>query len=239
MTTAAPPILMLAAVESTQAIAFELAAQGGPDGAAVVADHQTHGRGRRGRAWQEEPGTSLLLSVLVRPRLPAAALPGLSFAAALAVADALTATAGLPATLKWPNDVRVAGKKIAGILLESRAGDSPPVVVVGVGINLAQQRFPPALAAGATSVLLETGRAPERDAVLRAVLAAFARWRGRLEVDGFAPLRQRWLALTDTIGRPVTADGRSGVAIDLGDDGALLLQDGATVHRIVAGAVEG
>jgi BirA family biotin operon repressor/biotin-[acetyl-CoA-carboxylase] ligase len=240
VTTAAPPILRLAAVESTQDIAFELAARGGPDGAVVVADHQTHGHGRRGRAWQDEPGTSLLLSLLVRPRLPAGALPGLSFAAALAVADALAATAGLATTLKWPNDVRVAGKKIAGILLESRLGDdAATVVVVGIGVNLAQRRFPPELEASATSVLLETGHAPERDAVLRALLAAFAGWRDRLETDGFAPLRRRWLALTDTIGRPVRTEGRSGLAIDLDADGALLVQDGATVHRIVAGAVEG
>jgi BirA family biotin operon repressor/biotin-[acetyl-CoA-carboxylase] ligase len=240
VTTAAPPILALGVVDSTQRIAFELAAKGSPDGSAVVAEHQTRGRGRRGRAWHDEPGTSLLLSVLVRPRLAAAALPGLSFAAALAVADALTTTAGLVATLKWPNDVRVGGKKIAGILLESRIGEATgPVVVAGIGINLAQRWFPPELAAGATSVWLETGRTPDRDVLLAAVLTAFAGWRTKLETEGFAPLRQRWLARSDTIGHTVTADGRSGVAVDLDEDGALVLRDGAVLHRVVAGAVEG
>lgn len=240
MTTAAPPILRLGAVESTQAIAFELAAQGSPDGTAVVADHQTGGRGRRGRAWQDEPGASLLVSPIVRPRLPLALWPGLSFAAALAVADALAATAGLTATLKWPNDVRVGGKKIAGILLESRGGDRPgPVVVAGIGLNLGQRGFSPALEGGATSVWLETGRALEREAVLQALLGAFARWRARLEIEGFAPLRTRWLALTETIGRQVHANGFSGVAVDLDPSGALLLRDGAELHRIVAGELEG
>lgn len=239
MTTAAPSILRLGAVKSTQEVAFDLAAQGLADGAVVVADHQTSGRGRRGRTWQDEPGASLLASLLVRPRLPVAALPGLSFAAALAVVDALAATADLAATVKWPNDVRARGKKIAGILLESRVGDGTmPVVVVGIGLNLAQASFPHDLATGATSVLLETGHAPDRDVVLRALIEAFARWRGRLEHEGFAPLRTRWLALSDTIGRPVTADGRSGIAVDIDDDGALLLRDGTTVHRIVAGAIE-
>jgi BirA family biotin operon repressor/biotin-[acetyl-CoA-carboxylase] ligase len=239
VTTAAPPIVRLGAVESTQEVAFDLAAQGLPDGAAVLADHQTHGRGRRGRAWQDEPGASLLVSLVVRPRLPVATLPGLSFAAALAVVDALAATVGLAPTVKWPNDVRVGGKKIGGILLESRVGEgATPIVVVGIGLNLAQARFPHDLASGATSVRLETGRAPERDEVLRALIDAFARWRSRLEREGFGPLRARWLALSDTIGRPVIADGRRGIAVDIDDDGALLLRDGTTLHRIVAGAIE-
>ncbi len=246
---AAPVIVRLAEVPSTQAVAFDLAEQGAPDGAAVVADHQTAGRGRRGRSWHDVPGASLLVSILVRPRLEAARLPLLSYAAGLAVADALAAVAGLPTRLKWPNDVLVGGRKIAGVLLESRvpagvraaaAGDAGAltVTVVGIGVNVAQRAFPPPLAGRATSVALETGRPVDREALLVALLAAFGAWRARLESEGFEPIRRRWLALADTIGRPVRGDGAAGVAVGLDGDGALLVRAGAAVRRLVAGDVE-
>lgn len=237
---AAPPLVRLGAVESTQSVAFELAEQGAPDGTAVVADHQTRGRGRRGRLWRDEPGSSLLLSVVLKPRLPLARLPLLSFVGALATAEALHETAGLEAHLKWPNDVLTRGRKIAGVLLESRVGGlagRAPVVVVGIGVNLGQTGFPPDLEGRATSVWLETGRLLDRDTLLDAVLAGLARWRRRLEDEGFGPLRERWLAQTGTIGHTVTVDGRTGVAVDLDADGALVVREGTNVRRIVAGDV--
>jgi BirA family biotin operon repressor/biotin-[acetyl-CoA-carboxylase] ligase len=238
-------IVHLPRVDSTQSTIFDLAAQGASDRTVVVADYQAAGRGRRGRAWDAPPGTGLLMSVLVRPRGAPDRWGGYSLASALAVADALARVAGLSTRLKWPNDVLVAGRKIAGILLESRmpaAGTAGPaggagVIAVGIGINLGQRAFPAGLAARATSVALETGRPVERDAALTAVLEAFDAWRARLEADGLAPIRARWLALADTIGRRVSVDGVSGVAVDLDPDGALVLQDGEHRHRVVAGEV--
>lgn len=230
-------------VDSTQSVAFELAAEGAPDRTVVVADYQAAGRGRRGRAWDAPAGTSLLASILVRPSGPPARWGGYSLASALAVADALARVAGLGARLKWPNDVLVGGRKIAGILLESRlpAAGGPGgagVIAVGIGVNLGQRAFPAGLAARATSVTVETGRVVERDAALTALLDAFDGWRARLEREGLAPVRERWLALADTIGRRVTVDGISGVAVDLDADGALVLEDGARRHRVVAGELE-
>jgi BirA family biotin operon repressor/biotin-[acetyl-CoA-carboxylase] ligase len=231
-----PEIVRLGVVGSTQAVAFELAERGAADGTVVVAETQTAGRGRRGRRWHDEPGDSLLMSIVGRPRLTARDLPKLSLATAVAVAEALAAVTGLPARLKWPNDVLVDGRKLAGILLESRT-ITEPLVVAGIGINLRQRSFPDALAATATSVHLAGGRAVEREAMLQAVLVAFARWRARLEGEGFAPLRARWLALADTIGRAVTVGDHTGVAVDLDRDGALVLRHGHGTRLVVAGEV--
>jgi len=233
-----PPrsVVRLAVVDSTQRVAFELAERGAPDGTVVVAGTQTAGRGRRGRSWQDAPGDSLLASIVVRPRLAVPDLPKLSLATSVAVGEALRRVAPLTVRLKWPNDVLVGGRKIAGILLESRI-DATPLVVVGVGVNLGQRSFPGALAGVATSVRLETGRALEPEAMLNALLTAFDVWRARLETEGFPPVRERWLDAAETIGRTVEADGRTAVAVDLDADGALVLRDGDGLRRIVAGEV--
>jgi BirA family transcriptional regulator, biotin operon repressor / biotin---[acetyl-CoA-carboxylase] ligase len=226
-------------VDSTQATAFALAADGARDGTVVVADYQASGRGRRGRAWEAAPGQSLLATILLRPRLPAAQWPAYSLVAAVAVAETLARTAALAARLKWPNDVLIAGRKIAGILLESRTlGDSASsVVAVGIGINLAQRAFPAALSARATSVAIEAGRVVARDTMLSALLDTFDGWRGRVEGEGMSPVRARWLVLADTIGRRVSVDGVTGVAVDLDLDGALVLEGAGGRHRVVAGEV--
>jgi BirA family biotin operon repressor/biotin-[acetyl-CoA-carboxylase] ligase len=257
-------------VPSTQAIAFELAAQGAPDRTVVVADHQTAGRGRRGRRWEDEPGASLLASILLRPRLEPHRLSLLSYVAAIAVVEALAGVASLAARLKWPNDVLVNGLKIAGILLESRMNRStgqigatrssnrPPtelsglaapvttdlaapattvLVTIGIGINLTQRQFEAALAARATSVALASGRTIDRETMLAAILERLDVWRARLEDEGFEPVRARWLALSDTIGRQISIEGQTGLARDLDDDGALILETSDGPRRVVAGEV--
>jgi len=230
----APAIVRYGRVESTQAIVFELAAEGAPDRTVVIADSQASGRGRRGRVWQDEPGASLLVSILLRPNLPPAQLPTLSLTAGVAVAEALSRAAGLEARLKWPNDVLVNGRKLAGILLESRG--LAPVVALGIGINITQREFPPELAERATSVHLAGGTG-DRDTLLPPLLAALDLWRGRLEREGFVPVRERWRALAHTLGRTVTVDGVTGVAVDVDDDGALLLEVEGRRQRVVAGEV--
>jgi BirA family biotin operon repressor/biotin-[acetyl-CoA-carboxylase] ligase len=240
MTARPAPILRFAVVESTQAIAFDLAAEGAVDRTVVVADHQSAGRGRRGRTWTDAPGTSLLASILVRSRVAPALLGTFSIATGVAVAEGLCRATGIEARLKWPNDVLVHGRKLAGILVESRIGAdhaAPVTVVVGVGVNLAQRAFPAELADRATSVVIETGQAPDRDTMLATLLEEFDAWRGRLESRGFAQVRERWLARSDTIGRRVSGDAVTGVAVGLDADGALLVDDGRGVQRIVAGEI--
>lgn len=233
----APPVVRVATVASTQAVVFRLASDGAPDRTVVVADHQSAGRGRRGRVWADAPGSSLLASILVRPRVPPALWPALSPTTAVAVAAALARVTGLVARLKWPNDVIAGGRKLAGILLESRAVPGDPLIAVGVGINLAQREFPPELGGRATSVALETGRVPDRDAVLQALLEEFDAWRARLEGAGFVAVRGRWQELAETIGQTVTIDGVTGVALGLDLDGALLVEEKGRARRIVAGEI--
>jgi BirA family biotin operon repressor/biotin-[acetyl-CoA-carboxylase] ligase len=230
----APLVITLKRVDSTQRVGFALAADGALDGTVVVADVQTAGRGRYGRVWEATPGTSLLASIVRRPRLPVARGPLFSLVTAVAVAEALEQVAGLPTRLKWPNDVLVGDRKLAGILLESRLGPAP-AVVIGVGINLAQRRFTGPLARRATSVFLETGRVLDRDAALAALVLALDIWHTRLDSEGFEPARARWLALSDTLGRVVEVDGTVGTAVDLDHDGALVIDAGTGRRRVWAG----
>jgi BirA family biotin operon repressor/biotin-[acetyl-CoA-carboxylase] ligase len=231
-----PAIVRLSTVDSTQRVAFELAERDAADGTVVVADTQTAGRGRRGRVWHDAPGDSLLASIVVRPRLDVSDLPKLSIAAAVAVAEAIETATGVDVRLKWPNDVLVRRRKLAGILLESRILVEP-IVVVGIGINLRQRAFPAALVGAATSIDLEGGRSVGREELLEHVLDAFGHWRRRLEREGFAALRARWLALADTIGRTVTVGEHEGLAVDLAEDGALVLRQPGGVQHVLAGEV--
>jgi BirA family biotin operon repressor/biotin-[acetyl-CoA-carboxylase] ligase len=182
------------------------------------------------------------MSIVLRPRLDPARLAGLSLAAGVAVAEALTRAAGVTPRLKWPNDILVGGRKVGGILLESRMSGPPErggvTAILGIGLNLSQRLFPVELISRATSVWMATGRPVDRDALLTAVLEAVGEWRRRLEDRGFAPVRERWRALADTLGRTVTVDGVSGVAVDIDVDGALLVTDAdGRRQRIVAGDV--
>jgi BirA family biotin operon repressor/biotin-[acetyl-CoA-carboxylase] ligase len=173
------------------------------------------------------------MSIVARSSLPIARVPLLSLAVGVGVAQALIDVAGVEARLKWPNDVLIRGRKVSGILLE-RNGD---VVLIGIGINVAQRTVPAALEAIATSVLLAGGKA-DRDAIAQAVLAQVSEWRTRLEGDGFHPVRERWMALTSMRDQRVSVDGVSGRFVGLDEAGALLLDaDGETV-RVIAGEVQ-
>jgi BirA family biotin operon repressor/biotin-[acetyl-CoA-carboxylase] ligase len=187
------------------------------------------------------------VSIVLRPRLEPARLPGLSLAAGVAVAEALTRTAGVLPRLKWPNDVLLGGRKVAGVLLETRLQPpalaptpdrpaAPVTTVLGVGVNLAQRMFPAELAGRATSVWLASGRLVDRDSLLAALLDALGDWRRRLERQGFAPVRERWRALADTLGRTVTVDGVTGRAVDVDATGALVVDDAdGRRRRVFAG----
>jgi BirA family biotin operon repressor/biotin-[acetyl-CoA-carboxylase] ligase len=188
------PLLAFARLDSTQETCRRRAEAGAPEGLVVVAGHQARGRGSRGRSWTAPPGAGLLFSVLLRPTRPAAEWSTLTLVGALAVAEGLEAVTGLAPQLKWPNDVLLDDRKVAGLLAEARHGGHPHVVL-GVGINLTQSRadFDPGLADRATSLALAGGPAP-RGAVLAAVLASLAaRYRDWL-ARGFAALREPWRA---------------------------------------------
>ena len=161
------PYTFVERVTSTQA----LLAPDAPEGAVAVTDAQTEGRGRLGHRWEAPAGTSLLFSLALRPDVPPERLPELTPLAANALADAIGALTGLEATVKFPNDVLVRGRKIAGILGEAREG----LVVLGTGVNVnvPAGELPTAVATPATSLLVEAGAPTDRGALLVGVLDVF------------------------------------------------------------------
>ncbi len=146
------------ATGSTNSDAMRAARSGAPDGSVYFADEQLAGRGRGDHGWVSAAGEGLYASVLLRPRIATARLPLVPLAAGLAAADAIRAAASLAADLRWPNDLLIGPRKVGGILVESILhAEGPPRVVVGIGINVHQQAFPPDLSTPATSLDLESG----------------------------------------------------------------------------------
>ena len=234
-----------ASVESTNDIAKTRAKEGAPEGLVVVAEEQVKGRGRRGRSWASPFGLGVWVSVLLRPRIPPSEAPKAALITALAVADAVTETTGVKAAIKWPNDVLVGGKKTAGILVEMEAEiEEVRSLVVGVGINanLPLDAIPQEARDIATSLMEATGRQVDRRQLLAAFLSRleerYQSWLG----DGFARLLPELRARTAYLGQPVRILQASrewqGVAVDLAEDGALLVQDASgTVTPVYAAEV--
>lgn len=194
-----------------------LALDGAPAGTCVRADRQTKGRGREGREWVS-PAGGLWFSVVVRPRADAAwgVLP---LAAGCAVAEALSAE-GVAARIKWPNDVRVDGRKIGGILVESR---SPLFAVVGCGINVGVD------ASSLPAAVRETAGAlripPDRvDAVFERAAEGIVHRAGRLDAEGPGPILAEWRSRNETLGTPIARDGVEGVAENVDETGALIVR---------------
>ena len=223
-------------LSSTMDAARRLAEGGAPEGTVVLAERQTRGRGRFNRAWVSPPGQNLTFSIVLRPPLERMRI--LNMAASVAIVDAVLATTGLAATVKWPNDVRVGGRKVAGVLIEARAGEGGgDYAVLGVGINVNHDPTPSLTPpAEATSLATAAGRPVERLPVLRAFLRSLDALYAT-DVDD-ERLFARWRGALDTLGRRVRVawggDGTvvaEGVAVDVTCDGDLVLRrdDGSTV----------
>jgi BirA family biotin operon repressor/biotin-[acetyl-CoA-carboxylase] ligase len=218
-------------VGSTMDVAKALTRRDGRHGTLVVADEQTEGKGRLGRRWLTPPGRNLAVSLLLQPGLQE--LKTLSMIASLAVVDGVQAAAGIQCRIKWPNDVQCHGRKLAGILVDSEiAGERPGFAIAGIGINVNYDTASePEIAALATSLMVETGRLQEREAVLAACLNAFE----RLYESPGAEVVAAWRAALSTLGQSVrvTSAGTviEGDAVDVTDDGRLVVrrEDGVLV----------
>ncbi len=230
------------AVDSTNDLAAAAGEQGAAEGLCVIADRQAAGRGRRGRAWVSLPGVGLYASVLLRPPLPAERLPLLTLAAGVAAAAAVGEVAGTPARLKWPNDVLLGGRKVAGILAEgTMLGGAAAQAVVGVGINCNHRRedFPEELRDSASSLALEAGRPIERHALAAALFNALDDWYQVLSRGEAQRVVEASRAASAVLGREVSvlAGGElwRGAALDIDESGALLVRDAAgRLHRLVS-----
>lgn len=242
-----PPAFVLHqldSVGSTNDEARMLAEQGAQDGTVVWALRQSAGRGRQGRDWVSPEG-NLFVSFVLRPQSSIVQAANLSFVAALAVAEALQDIAGgtLPLSLKWPNDVLLGGKKLSGILLESRAGQGGTLdyLILGIGVNLAH--YPKEALYPATSLCEHTGQeavAPGR--MLEALLESFESWYRIWQREGFAPVREAWLDQAHGRGEQVsvrlTNETLQGRFVTIDEDGALdLALDEGGRRRVTAGDV--
>lgn len=239
------PYLFRPEVDTTMRLARELGEDGAPAGATVCADRQTAGRGRLGRAWQAEPGASILMSIVARPGLELHRMQGSTLAAGVAVAEAVTEVAGAAATLKWPNDVRLDGRKCSGILTELVAQDRTPFLVFGIGINVRPAAVAPDLRHRATSVLEHALQPVRRPELAAAVLWHLEEWLERWREDGFEAVRRRFLERCDTLGQTVTVrrvvgEGSAvieGRAVDVDGEGRLVLETEAGRLALTAGEV--
>jgi BirA family biotin operon repressor/biotin-[acetyl-CoA-carboxylase] ligase len=220
--TLGAPHLHLREIGSTNDRARELATAGAPHGTLVTTDHQVAGRGRQGRTWASPPRRALLMSLVLREVTPL-----LTIAAGVAVADAV----GAGASIKWPNDVLLDGRKVAGILAEARPREGWAVLGIGVNVALRPDDFPPELRDRAGTL----GRAPEDvPAVLAVVLAALER---RLAQPA-ERLLDAWRARDALAGRVVTWEGGRGTADGIDEDGRLRVRlDGGATTRLDAGEV--
>lgn len=227
-------------IGSTMDEARRLASEGAPEGTVVIAEEQTAGRGRFNRAWVSPRGENLSFSVILTP--PASRLPYMNMAATLAVARTVADCADLQPTIKWPNDVRVGGLKISGILIESAIESEDAVcAIIGIGVNV---NFDPSLYAEiadiSTSIYRETGQRRNRTPVLRTLLEQFDD--AYAEARSGKSLTDDWAAMLDTLGLTVSLRSQhetiEGIAESVDEQGNLLVrqQDGS-IYAATAGEV--
>ncbi len=230
---------------STNDVVEKLARDGVQEGAVVFAEAQTRGRGRRGRKWVSPANKGLWFSVLLRPPLHPAEATQLTIASATALRRAIQTEAGLEASIKWPNDILIRGRKAAGILSELKAElDQIRYVILGIGVdvNLNHADFPADLRTQATSLKAELGREVARPDLAVAILKELDRDYSRIRRGHFAALAAEWEEHCETLGHEVViqlAERRvEGRAETLAEDGALLVRtDHGHLERIVGGDV--
>jgi len=229
-----------ATLDSTSEEARRLASSGAHGPLWVVAEEQTKGRGRRGRDWISQKD-NLFASHLVEVDAPPETCAQLSFVAALGAADTVAALAGRARiTLKWPNDVLLEGRKVAGVLLEAAPNGAFQRLIVGIGINLAHH--PEGMETPAISLAAVTRPSPSPEDALARLVVAWDRWYALWREGGFTPIRAAWLSRAGGLGETVTVrTGQAemtGVFETLDEDGALRLRlDDGRISRVTAGEV--
>jgi BirA family biotin operon repressor/biotin-[acetyl-CoA-carboxylase] ligase len=227
---------------STNDEAARLARAGARHGTVIVAQTQRAGRGRDGRAWQSPPGLGLYLSAIVRPPLPLAMVPPMTLAIGVAICDAVRSV-GADACLKWPNDLLVRGKKLAGVLVEAQSqGPRLEAVIVGIGVNLAGE-LPAAVSETAITLEEAAGHVIDRVRFEQQLLEHVEHWIDRYVASGLPSVNTAWedrmarhvIARASTLANTVVEGEMAG----LDGDGSLLLRDGAgMLHRVRSGTVE-
>src|SRR6266705_1914798 len=230
--------------DSTNRVAFELGHAEEPEGTVVLAEEQTGGRGRAGRVWHSERATGIYVSLLLRPKLAPVQAPLLTMMAGLSTHSAVQALTGLAVDLKWPNDLLVRGRKLGGILTEMHAEPGQiRFVIVGIGLNVNQEKFPVELADIATSLRVETGKPQSRMELLVRLLREFESDYNRLVREGVAGVVARFEAVSSYArGRRVRVTNGTesyvGTTAGLAPEGLLqVTRDDGKVVTVIAGDV--
>jgi len=238
-------IVYLKETDSTNTRAKELAAQGAPEGTLIIAEKQTKGRGRRGRSWFSPPGGGIYFSLILRPAISPTETPRITLMTAVVLAETLISLMKLKLRIKWPNDILVNGKKLAGILTEiSTEMDAVNYIVVGLGMNVNTrfENFPSEIKKNATSILIETGEQFPRVRLIQHYLKLYEQYYDMFKKNNFEPIMKRWKELADIIGKQIKVDvvGKThiGKVIDVDNDGVLILKDDqGRLQRIFSGDV--
>lgn len=230
-------------IPSTMDAAFQMGMAGAGEGTVVCAEHQSKGKGRLGRNWLSPKGKGIYMSVLLRPKMAPTEAARLTLLSAVAVCEALQRQCQIKADIKWPNDVLVRDKKVAGILTELNAEmDRVRFVVVGIGVNV-NTPFTQ-LPSTATSLRQESGRKISRIELLQEILRSLERWYKGLTDQGFASAMARWKELSSTLGQQVRVADQSGhvegKAVDIDEYGGLVIRasTGLTVRRMTGDVVQ-
>lgn len=236
-------ILYFETMESTNKKARDLADGGAPEGTIVLSEAQTRGKGRKGRTWYSPPEGGIYISLILRPFISPAEAPKFTLLTAVAIAEAVISLTRLNIHIKWPNDILVHGKKLAGILTEmSTEMDAVNYIVVGLGLNVNTPAFPAEIREIATSILTETGEAFPRVTFIQEYLKKYEAYYDIFKKAGFNPVIDRWKELSNIIGKKVEVEvvGNrfTGKAMDIDGDGALILKDNqGGIHRIISGDI--
>jgi len=232
-------------VGSTNTEAMRLASEGAAEGALVVSDSQSSGRGRLGRAWVSPPGVNVYMSVILRPDVTPSEAPLITLAVSVALARAVRGLYGLPASIKWPNDLMVGSRKFAGILTEMNAEPERVrhvVAGVGVDVNMPFASFPPEIRETATSIMVELGRAVSRAELIARFMDELPGPYGRVVAGDEASVLDEWRGLSLTLGRMVKVNTLKGDVVgfarDIDEGGGLVIEkDGGGIERVTCGDV--
>lgn len=232
--------VLLTSTLSTQGDVLKLAEQGQAEGAVVIAEEQTGGRGRFGRQWFSPPGKGIWMSVLLRPDLPLQHTPQLTLLTGVAVCRAVRACSGADAGIKWPNDLLIDGRKVCGILLESTVEDHEVrycIAGIGVDVNFDPEDYPEDLTTIATSLKMETGQPVDRTKLTAAILTELEQLYYLYQKEGFGVISALWEALSVSMNREITVTNPHGViegkAIGLDPSGALIVEKHDGEHTLI------
>jgi BirA family biotin operon repressor/biotin-[acetyl-CoA-carboxylase] ligase len=230
-------------IDSTNREAKDLADEGAPEGTLILSEAQIKGKGRKGRTWFSPPKGGIYISLILRPTISPVEAPKFTLLAAVAIAEALLSMIPLNIHIKWPNDILVNGKKIAGILTEmSTEMDAVNYIVVGLGLNVNTPKFPDEIQGIATSIFIETGKVFPRVRLIQEYLVRYETYYEMYKKTGFGPIINRWKDLSNIVGKKVEVrvigNQFIGKALDIDGDGALILKDDqGVIHRIISGDI--